>query len=177
MMQVLISATTYQRICGRLDELRLPALQKAYALPQHTTNLTRRMHHRRPAGLWSSFQMAMSMTRGSASCSISGPSSQSHGSRDLVGSLQGSMMPFCSAQQCITATKRGHSNQSITVHFDNPVECLISNPIPQPCLEEGVVSVVDTVKTAKGEPRHESIASEMAGAFVENATNNIPRSG
>ncbi|KAK9869016.1 hypothetical protein WJX84_000276 [Apatococcus fuscideae] len=79
--QVLISATTYQRICGRLDELRLPALQKAYALPSDSPGMARRMAHKRPAGLWSSFQMAMSMTKRSASCSMSGPSSHSHNSQ------------------------------------------------------------------------------------------------
>ena len=91
-LQVLISATTYQRICGRLDELRLPALQKAYALPPDTP-VHRRLHHRRPAGLWSSFQMAMSVTRRSASCSMSGPSSQSHTSRELVNPLLTSCSP------------------------------------------------------------------------------------
>ena len=84
MAQVLIGAQTYQRICGRLDELRLPALQKAYALPADTPGTTRRAHHKRPAGLWSSFQMAMSATRHSASCTLSGVSSHSHSSRDQV---------------------------------------------------------------------------------------------
>ncbi len=96
-LQVLISATTYQRICGRLDELRLPALQKAYALPSDSPGMARRMAHKRPAGLWSSFQMAMSMTKRSASCSMSGPSSHSHNSQQVADTFGPASVAACPA--------------------------------------------------------------------------------